>query len=234
MFPQAIYFPIRTLYLSLKIEQRERYKAQAQAQQADSTANAAAGAAGQAAGAAGGQQGAQGPPEAGPIRATPSMWRCSRIMHMQRDIHPTILSSLEGVVDQMVWFRENWYEEVLRQLKQGLAKCYTIAFDERARVSNADITPHTANFIRKIVSTFGIGIENINSSVSAAFSSAASESLARRAQLTIQDPVFQHMKKQFSADLDFSLPGSMKLHNLIAKLKKWIKVLEAKVKTLPK
>lgn len=26
MFPQAVYFPIRTLYLTLKIEQRERYK----------------------------------------------------------------------------------------------------------------------------------------------------------------------------------------------------------------
>jgi hypothetical protein len=36
-----------------------------------------------------------------------------------------------GIVDQMVWFRENWYEEVLRQLRAGLAKCYTIAFDNR-------------------------------------------------------------------------------------------------------
>lgn len=26
MYPQAVYFPIRTLYLTLKIEQRERYK----------------------------------------------------------------------------------------------------------------------------------------------------------------------------------------------------------------
>lgn len=70
--------------------------------------------------------------ETGPIRATPPMWRCSRIMHMQRDLHPTILSSLEGIVDQMVWFRETWYEEVLRQLKQGLAKCYAVAFENRA------------------------------------------------------------------------------------------------------
>ena len=46
--------------------------------------------------------------EQGPIRATMPMWRCSRIMHMQRDLHPTVLSSLEGIVDQMVWFRENW------------------------------------------------------------------------------------------------------------------------------
>lgn len=26
VYPQAVYFPIRTLYLTLKIEQRERYK----------------------------------------------------------------------------------------------------------------------------------------------------------------------------------------------------------------
>lgn len=31
----------------------------------------------------------------------------------------------------MVWFRENWYEEVLRQLKQGLAKCHAVAFENR-------------------------------------------------------------------------------------------------------
>jgi transformation/transcription domain-associated protein len=30
-FPQAVYFPIRTLYLMLKIEQRERYKSVEQA-----------------------------------------------------------------------------------------------------------------------------------------------------------------------------------------------------------
>ena len=37
----------------------------------------------------------------GAIRATAPMWRCSRIMHMQRDLHPTVLSSLEGIVDQV-------------------------------------------------------------------------------------------------------------------------------------
>jgi len=34
--------------------------------------------------------------------------------------------------------------------------------------------------------------------------------------------------------LSYSVPGSMKLHNLINKLKKWIKILEAKTKLLPK
>ncbi|GFG36813.1 hypothetical protein Cfor_08647 [Coptotermes formosanus] len=225
MFPQAVYFPIRTLYLTLKIEQRERYKtillagdqsaSSAQPQQPHGSQTAGGG-------------------ETGPIRATPSMWRCSRIMHMQRDIHPTVLSSLEGIVDQMVWFRENWYEEVSRQLRQGLAKCLAIAFENRGAVSEATITPHTLNFVKKLVSTFGIGIENISSSVSAQFSSAASESLASRARATVQDPVFQMMKVQFTTDFDFAVPGSMKLQNLIIKLRKWIQILETKVKTLPK
>uniref|UniRef100_A0A8C2Z7M2 Transformation/transcription domain-associated protein n=1 Tax=Cyclopterus lumpus TaxID=8103 RepID=A0A8C2Z7M2_CYCLU len=194
VYPQAVYFPIRTLYLTLKIEQRERYKSG---------------------------------------KATAPMWRCSRIMHMQRELHPTLLSSLEGIVDQMVWFRENWHEEVLRQLQQGLAKCYSVAFEKSGAVSDAKITPHTLNFVKKLVSTFGVGLENV-SNVSTMFSSAASESLARRAQATAQDPVFQKMKGQFTTDFDFSVPGSMKLHNLISKLKKWIKILEAKTKQLPK
>ena len=69
-------------------------------------------------------------------------------------------------------------------------------------VQDAVITPHTLNFMNKLVSTFGVGIENVNS-VSSTYSSAASESLARRAQATAQDPVFQKMKSQFTTDFDF-------------------------------
>ena len=58
---------------------------------------------------------------------------------------------------QMVWFRENWYEEVLRQLRQALAKCYAVAFENRGAVTEATITPHTMNFVRKLVTTFGVG-----------------------------------------------------------------------------
>ncbi|XP_014681160.1 PREDICTED: transformation/transcription domain-associated protein-like [Priapulus caudatus] len=292
MYPQAVYFPIRTLYLTLKIEQRERYKSGGGepagggdskgtvtptslsapvtplgpgmppaiatatatttpvATTIDALSSTPAGALELGQGALSTPQGdgplrnaglehqlgqppLSAPQGEGPIRATAPMWRCSRIMHTQRDQHPTILSSLEGIVDQMVWFRENWYEEVLRQLRQGLAKCYAIAFENRGAVSEVAITPHTLNFIKKLVSTFGVGFENV-SSVANTFSSAASESLARRAQATAQDPVFQKMKSQFTGDFDFAMPGAMKLHNLISKLKKWIKILEAKTRLLPK
>ncbi|XP_037947653.1 transcription-associated protein 1 isoform X2 [Teleopsis dalmanni] len=234
LYPQAVYFPIRTLYFTLKIEQREKHKSVEQAVSAvknnpPQTENPT-----------------QTPfttlpqtmpatPSVNPIKATPSMWRCSKVMQFQREIHPTILSSLEGIVDQMVWFRESWTEEVLRQLRQGLIKCYAIAFENRSTVSEATITPHTLHFVKKLGSTFGIGIENIppRSVTSSISTSATSESLARRAQVTFQDPVFQKMKEQFTNDFDFSKPGAMKLHNLISKLKTWIKVLETKVKKLP-
>ena len=84
----------------------------------------------------------------------------------------------------MVWFRENWYEEVLRQLRAGLAKCYTIAFDNRVSVSDATITPHTLNFVKKLVSTFGIGVENVSSSVGGNYS-AGNDALQRRSQVTM-------------------------------------------------
>ena len=57
----------------------------------------------------------------------------------------------------MVWVRENWYEEVLRQLRQALAKCYAVAYENSAAVSEANITPHTLSFVKKLVATFGIG-----------------------------------------------------------------------------
>lgn len=102
--------------------------------------------------------------------------------------------------------------QVLRQLQQGLAKCYSVAFEKCGAVSDAKITPHTLNFVKKLVSTFGVGLENV-SNVSTMFSSAASESLARRAQATAQDPVFQKMKGQFTTGEDRSRPV-LQLHFL--------------------
>lgn len=41
MYPQAVYFPIRTLYLTLKIEQREKHKSAEQASLASKLQSAA-------------------------------------------------------------------------------------------------------------------------------------------------------------------------------------------------
>ena len=42
----------------------------------------------------------------------------------------------------MIWFRENWYEELLRQLNEGLSLCQAAAFESRA-----DGTLHVLNFM---------------------------------------------------------------------------------------
>ena len=44
-----------------------------------------------------------------------------------------------SILTQMVWFRENWYEEVLRQLKQGLAKCHAVAFENRGAGESSNL-----------------------------------------------------------------------------------------------
>ncbi|XP_072379030.1 transcription-associated protein 1 [Diabrotica undecimpunctata] len=239
MFPQAVYFPIRTLYLTLRTSVARKtnsvQRLTLQQHQSQESQNSEAGAQSNSQGSLSNSSESASTTtvstEGSSIKATPAMIRCSKIMKMQRDIHTTVLSSLEGIADQMEWFRENWYEEVLRQLRQGLTKCYAIAFENREGVNEAKITPHILNFVKKLMSTFGIGVENIiSSSVNVTFNSAASESLARRAEATYQDPVFKAMKLEFTKDFDFSQSNSMRLHTLIFKLKKWIKILDDRSK----
>ncbi|XP_072179557.1 transformation/transcription domain-associated protein-like [Diadema setosum] len=221
VYPQALYFPIRTLYLTHKIEHREK-STTTTTSTTSTTATPAPG------------LGSSVSNNPGPIRASVPMVRCSKIMGVQRDLHPILLSSLEGIVDQMVWFRENWYEEVLRHLRLALAKCQAVAFENRGAVVEAKVTPHTLSFVKKLVNTFGgVGIENV-SSVTQTLSTAASELLVRRAQATAQDPIFQKLKNQFKIDFDFTQPGATKLRNLISMLKKWIKIIETRTKLLPK
>ena len=107
-----------------------------------------------------------------------------------------------------------------------------VALIFRAAVSDSTITPHMLNFVKKLVSTFGIGVENVSSAGGGNYS-AGNDAIHRRSQATLQDPIFQRMKTQFKTDFDFNVPGAMKLQNLILKLKKWIKILEAKTKSLP-
>lgn len=80
-------------------------------------------------------------------------------------------------------------------------------------VSNAKITPHTMSFVKKLVSTFGVGYE-LGSSTSQQCSSTGSESLARRAHATAQDPMFQKLKEQFTSDFDFRLVARVSMYSV--------------------
>lgn len=55
-----------------------------------------------------------------------------------------------------------------------------------------------------------------------------------RSRATVPDPSFSQMKLQFTVDFDSNAPGAMKLHNLILRLRKWIKILEVKTKAFVK
>ena len=101
-------------------------------------------------------------------------------------------------------------------------------------VSNARISPEMMGFVRKLVSTFGIGLEQTTGSNSASVGPISHEALAKRAQAVAQDPAFQRLKAQFASDFDFTSLAAQRVHNLMAKLKKWIKILELKTKSLQK
>ena len=102
-------------------------------------------------------------------------------------------------------------------------------------VTNARISPEMMLFVHKLVSTFGIGLEQSGlASTSSVGGPLSQKTLAKRAQAAAQDPAFQRLKAQFASDFDFSSSGSKRLHNLMSKLKWWIKILELKTKSLQK
>ena len=102
-------------------------------------------------------------------------------------------------------------------------------------MTNARISTEMMQFVHKLVSTFGIGLEQSNHGSSGSVGGPLSqETLAKRAQAAAQDPAFQRLKAQFASDFDFSSPGAKRLHNLMSKLKRWIKILELKTKSLQK
>ena len=50
----------------------------------------------------------------------------------------------------MVWFRENWYEELLRQLNEGLVMCQAVAFASRADGKPHNITCYSLDHLHII------------------------------------------------------------------------------------
>ena len=75
-------------------------------------------------------------------------------------------------------------------------------------VANAQISSEMFQFVRRLVSTFGIGLEQTGTGSSGTAGGGSGgplshETLAKRAQAAAQDPAFQRLKAQFAADFDF-------------------------------
>lgn len=132
-YPLALYYPLRTLYLKLKNdEQTEKLKHQFQQQlllqqqkqandveMKDSSGNTQSTT----------QQKTPTAQASASNTATESLIRVTTLMHRQREMHPTLFNTLEGLIDQLLWLKVNWYEESLRNFKQTLSACYTLAYD---------------------------------------------------------------------------------------------------------
>ena len=70
-------------------------------------------------------------------------------------------------------------------------------------VTNARISPEMTQFVRKLVSTFGLGLEQSGLATGGSSGPLSHEALAKRAQAAAQDPAFQRLKAQFANDFDF-------------------------------
>ena len=87
--------------------------------------------------------------------------------------------------------------------------CYTMIYCVcLCPVANAQIPMDMFLFVKRLVSTFGIGLEQSGSGVGGTAGgggggSLSHETLAKRAQAAAQDPAFQRLKAQFAADFDF-------------------------------
>ncbi len=128
-------------------------------------------------------------------------------------------------------------------------------------MSGTKITAEMLQYVQRLVGSFGINVETTTSNSTSSNSSSSNgttlsqETLSKRAQAAAQDPAFQRLKNQFASDFDFkyicyyciiipimymyihfpaSSPGPKKLPVLINKLKRWIKILELKTKSLQK
>lgn len=165
-----------------------------------------------------------------------TMSRCSEIVRRIHESHPTTISSLEGITDQMVWLRDYSYEEVQRQIHQALTKCYVSAFENSSNIAEQTVSQQTLNFVRKLVTTFGISLSSNlqGSSNRCGYYNATVDYLALRNQAITSDPEFQQTRVKFRADFEDSLLPNMKLITLIAKLKNWINILGQKKKSMPK
>ena len=80
-------------------------------------------------------------------------------------------------------------------------------------VTVAWISPEMMKFVHKLVSTFGISLEQSGLSSTGNVGGALTQgTLSKRAQAAAQDPAFQRLKAQFANDFDFSSPRAESLH----------------------
>lgn len=241
--PQAVYFPVRTLLLTLKVVfagQTHKMRSSLQPTLIQQLQQPPAMLSSQAK-TMSSPESPNIPPQSPQSKAVrmraKTVTRCADIVKRLHEAHPTTVSSLEGITDQMVWLKDYSYEEVQRQIQQALTKCYASAFENSSNIAEQTVSVQTLNFVRKLVSTFGVGLSSnfhASSGSRCGYYNTTIDYLSLRNQAIIQDPEFQQTRVKFRADFEESLLPNMKLITLISKLRNWINILGQKKKLMPK
>jgi hypothetical protein len=157
-------------------------------------------------------------------------------MHRQREIHPTLFNTLEGLIEQLLWLKIHWFEEFLKDFKQTLYYCYTIAFENSKEkvLQNYTIDPFTIIWFRKLYRNYvELSYEKLNQQAQ----TNPNQSIKRYLAIS-NDPDYKLQKTQFLTDFNFiqsttTTPTTpVNLFVFIQKLRNWIKMLEAKTKKL--
>ena len=255
MYPFALYYPLRTVYLKLKSDENtEKLKAQLiqqqqmkQKQQQDVE-----------------MKDSPSTPKSAPLlvnqpstastasTATESLIRVTTLMHRQREMHPTLFNTLEGLIDQLLCLKVNWYEELLRNFKQTLLQCYTHAFDFikaqnlSAPLQECMIDPLSITWFKKLHKFYldpywdkfqarnFPGSNGANAAQNAAANNTQNTRL-RGILAIVNDPNYQLTRQKFLADFNYQLPSQfVNTFTFINKLKNWIALFEQHIRSLPK
>ena len=240
-YPLALYYPLRTLYLKLKSdEQTEKRNIQLQQQMAQqqqhNTSNNDVEM--KDASPSSDKRPAPATTPTGSSVPAESLLRVSALMHRQREIHPTLFNTLEGLIEQLLWLKKHWHEEFLKDFKQTLLYCYTIAFENSKEkvLQNHTIDPFSIFWFRKLYRNYvELSAEKLNQQAQ----TNPNQSIKRYLAIS-NDPDYKLQKTQFLNDFNFSgaqqLPSAstaainVNLFVFIHKLRNWIKMLEAKIR----
>ena len=231
MHPLAVYYSLRTLYLKLKNDdQTEKIKFQLQQQILIQQQ--------QQNGVDSEMRDASSTPKLQPPQSE-SLIRVTTLMHRQREMHPTLFSTLESLIDQLLLLKVNWYEESLRNFKQTRNAAYSLAFDSlkspSASVHELTIDPFSISWFKRLQKFFAMQTPNVPPAASNNSQLASIHNQRMRSILAfINDPNYQIAKQRFQTDFNFSLPSaSINVFAFIAKIKSWIKLFEAHLKNAP-
>lgn len=115
-YPLAVYYPLRTLYFKIKQDEHaDKIKQQLFSQQKQQ------------------QQHTESQTELKETKTNSSVESLVRgvvgLMHVQREMHPLLFNTIEGLIDQLLMLKCTWHQDLLKNFKNTLNHVYTFAYE---------------------------------------------------------------------------------------------------------